>query len=415
MDMALIRLISNVASREVIVFVNRIDELPDPANQIVEIRNSIRETLRKANGPSEVEVLFGSAYWANMALGGDLGQLDRASAQSLVRLGEALFGARPVPVSAQELVWELSGVPSLFAAISQRIAEGPAFELVEAVRRQALNLALSVRASTEVVSMRLDGEVARAVDRGDLTRRLTALQERHLGQLSKALSEAARQFNERVDQSHDRFLSRALESLLTHLETKGEEELWQYSADGLRVLLRSSYLVLGRNYAAECERVFKQAAADLTQAYLAAFDIRIDGFRIEPPEVPAPPAPISLGKTIVLDLHTSWWKSWWKRRRGYRAYASSFLELIEAETTPLVSELKKRETEEIARKAMRLLADFLEEQCEQLISVARHTEVGRDELNKVFGIALQDGRMQLLESIIEFLGGSPETLASAAE
>ena len=35
-DMALIRLISNIKSREVVIFVNRIDELSDPAKQIPE-------------------------------------------------------------------------------------------------------------------------------------------------------------------------------------------------------------------------------------------------------------------------------------------------------------------------------------------------------------------------------------------
>ena len=28
----------------------------------------------------------------------------------------------------------------------------------------------------------------------------------------------------------------------------------------------------------------------------------------------------------------SWWKGWWKRRKGYRAFASGFYDLIEAET-----------------------------------------------------------------------------------
>ena len=41
-DMGLIRLISNLKSRDVIIFVNRVDELPDPAAQVAEIEASIR-------------------------------------------------------------------------------------------------------------------------------------------------------------------------------------------------------------------------------------------------------------------------------------------------------------------------------------------------------------------------------------
>ena len=50
MDMALIRLISQRQSREVIIFVNRIDELSDPASQVPEIHRSILETLRSTTG-----------------------------------------------------------------------------------------------------------------------------------------------------------------------------------------------------------------------------------------------------------------------------------------------------------------------------------------------------------------------------
>ncbi|NNF92198.1 MAG: hypothetical protein HKM96_12470, partial [Boseongicola sp.] len=52
-DLALIRMIANVKSREVIIVVNRIDELSDPVNQIPEIRDSIRQTLTEHDGPSE--------------------------------------------------------------------------------------------------------------------------------------------------------------------------------------------------------------------------------------------------------------------------------------------------------------------------------------------------------------------------
>ncbi|MEM9787086.1 MAG: dynamin family protein, partial [Pseudomonadota bacterium] len=68
MDMGLIRLISNVKAREVIIFVNRIDELSNPAEQVPEIRDSILQTLADHNGPENPQLIFGSAYWANIAL-----------------------------------------------------------------------------------------------------------------------------------------------------------------------------------------------------------------------------------------------------------------------------------------------------------------------------------------------------------
>ena len=52
-DLALIRMIANVKSREVIIVVNRIDELPDPVSQVPEIRNSIVKTLTEFDGPKD--------------------------------------------------------------------------------------------------------------------------------------------------------------------------------------------------------------------------------------------------------------------------------------------------------------------------------------------------------------------------
>ena len=58
MDMGLIRLISNVKAREVIIFVNRIDELSDPASQVPESRDSITQTLADNNGPENPQIIF---------------------------------------------------------------------------------------------------------------------------------------------------------------------------------------------------------------------------------------------------------------------------------------------------------------------------------------------------------------------
>ena len=90
-DLALIRLISNLDSREVILFVNRIDELSDPARQVPEIRDSIRRTLTDHRGPADAEIVFGSAYWANHALAGE----SRKSEPRILHRDAQLGGGRP--------------------------------------------------------------------------------------------------------------------------------------------------------------------------------------------------------------------------------------------------------------------------------------------------------------------------------
>jgi len=110
------------------------------------------------------------------------------------------------------------------------------------------------------------------------------------------------------------------------------------------------------------------AAADLTALYNEAFGVDVDNFQVTPPDAPGIPAPVSLGQTIALDLQTSWWKGWWQRRKGYRAFAAEFYELIEAETAPIVSDLKERQLNEIRDTALGNMATAQKER-EELFDI----------------------------------------------
>ena len=406
MDMGLIRLISNVKAREVVIFVNRIDELSNPAEQVPEIRDSILQTLADHNGPEDPQLIFGSAYWANLALGETLDDMVSDSAEAMFNWAEAALDAETAGMATNELVWHLSGVPQLFKALAERISEGPGAEVLAASRKRALNLVGGVRASNAMVSMRLDGDAVKIMPKAELTTHLDKVEADNLKFLNDRLDIVFQQFGSRVDQSHKRFLDRALESLLQHLETNGEDEIWQYSPDGLRMLLRTSYQVMRRNVSSACDQVFAAAATDLAATYRNAFGVDVENFSITPPAPPEIPAPVSLGKTIALDLQTSWWKGWWKRRKGYRAFASGFYDLIEAETAPIVDELKVRQSDDIRAMAEHELREFLTEQRGLLTDISDKSALGVDDLKDIFGITAQQEREELFDFIFEELSDS---------
>ncbi|WP_342077734.1 dynamin family protein [Yoonia sp. SS1-5] len=414
MDMGLIRLISNVKAREVVIFVNRIDELSNPADQVPEIRDSILQTLADNNGPENPEVIFGSAYWANIALSEDLNEIVSDSAEALYNWAEVALDSKTAGMETNELVWHLSGVPALYKALADRIAEGPGAEILTSSRKRALNLVSGVRASNSVVSMRLDGDNVDVMPHGELVTHLDKLEADNLALLNERLDIVFQQFGSRVDQSHKRFLDRALESLLQHLETNGEDQVWQYSPDGLRMLLRTSYQVMRRNVSSTCDQVFQVASTELAETYRTAFGVDVENFTITPPAAPEIPAPVSLGQTIALDLQTSWWKGWWKRRKGYRAFASGFYDLIEAETAPIVDELKVRQANGIRQMAERELTDFMAEQRALLTDISEKSNIGVDDLENIFGIKAQQEREELFDYIFEELSHGAAIDGSAA-
>ncbi len=409
MDMGLIRLISNVKSREVVIFVNRIDELSNPKEQIPEIKNSILTTLAKNNAPDDLQVVFGSAYWANMALQDQVARIDEDSAASLKNYAG---GETDAAEMAAADVWSLSGLPDLFDAISHRVADGEGTEMLKAVRKRALNHLHGLQASSSIVSLRLNDGELKMVDPETLSKRLDDVEDRYHKELDQEIDKLVEAYARRIDQSHKRFLDRALESLLNHLETKGDKELWQYSPDGLRILLRSGYQSMRISAGKACKKVFAQAAADMTGIYSNLLTAEVEGFKIVPPSVPEFPPPVTLGQTIALDLQTSWWSDWWKRRKGYRAYADAFYELIEAETLPIVTDLKDGQVEDIRRIALAELDEFLTEQSGILTDVSNKSQISVDELNHLFGITEQDERDAMFEILFdEFSIGQDEDVA----
>jgi hypothetical protein len=368
-DLALIRLISNLKSRDVVIFVNRIDELSDPAQQIPEIRQAIRTTLERHEGPADAKVVFGSAYWGENALMGTLDRLAPESAAALLNLAEAQLEPGDSSQSPLEFVWELSGIPALFAALSERIVEGDGQEAIDRVARKVANLLSGIETAHKFTG--LPKVVRLRLDKNQLADRLDQIAAESLKMLEREFELQIASYFTQLDSSHRNFLHRATASLVEHLENKGENVVWSYEPTGLRLLLRSACRAFAARVQRKARRVFEATASDLSGLYRQAFGMG-PNFQIEAPSVPNIPPPVVIGQTIALDIRGNWWKSWWQRRRGYEAYASGFFDMIKAETDPILQDLKITQADAVRRNAEALLKEFLEEQRRILLGLAEN-------------------------------------------
>jgi signal recognition particle receptor subunit beta len=374
-DMALIRLISNVRSREVVIFVNRIDELSDPGTQIEEIRASIRATLAEHKGLEDVEILFGSARWATLALAGRLPELDAEAADALLAYAEHALPGTERDLGPLELVWWLSGVPALYGALWSRIVDGAARERLQAVARSAMNLATGISAAAEAEAA-LFGGAGAGVDAEALAARLDALEARMLDRFDTAFADALARAGQRLERSHRSFLDRATAALIRHLETAGEQAPWSYDPTGLRLLLRSGYQVFSRDVRSAAEETGAAAAKGVAALYAEALGAEPRAIDIQPPGVPRAAPPVLLGQTIALDLQGTWWRRWWSRRRGYAAFAPDFLAMIEAETRPMLDALRESHCVPAGEAARAALRDFFADQRMLLASLAERAAGG---------------------------------------
>lgn len=402
-DLGLIRLISNVKSRDLVIFVNRIDELSDAKAQLPEIKESILQTLKKHHGPDNVEIIFGSAYWATAAINGTVEELPEESAEILKQSAAFATETGLTDDNINELTWQLSGVPLLYDVIFERVKAGMARSAINEIRSKARNIVSSFETNENIISLRLEGNSITVMDPESIDMMMDELQQDLSAQLDGQLSEIFGAYSTRLDQSSTRFVDRALEALLQHLESYGEQAIWNYSPDGLRILLRSSHQLMGTRFKKACEATFQDAAERVTRAYKKALSVDAEHFEIEAPVAPKVPPPAIIGQTIALDLQTNWWKGWWKRRKGYRAYSDSFYQLITAEVEPILTDLKETQTGEVRDLALGKLNEFLEEQRSLLKGISSQSRISMQDLNQVFGITDQEIRLELIEMLNEEL------------
>ncbi|NNE88030.1 MAG: hypothetical protein HKN27_08135 [Silicimonas sp.] len=377
-DLALIRMIANVKSREVLIVVNRIDELSDPKSQIPEIRDSIRQTLKDHDGPVDAQIIFTSAYCGNAALMGMPEHVEDKARDALTAWAKSEDILPKGEMTDDELMWELSGLPRIYAALSERISEGMGQELLDRVAKSAMNLANGISAAQQVVSRRENDAELPPLQLEQLEGALRKLENKAMETMVGAFDAAIVDFDKRLERSHRSFLERATGSLLQHLDSHGEDEVWEYDPSGLRILMRTAYQVFGRNAQGTTKKVLTQTAEDYAALYHRLFEVSDEDFGIEAPTPPRIPAPVLLGQTIALDLKGSWWSRWWHRRRGYSSFATEFAEMIKAETDPIVDALRGAHANAIRDDAVQVLKDFLMEQRGILTRIASEAQAEPD-------------------------------------
>ena len=367
-DMALIRMISSLQSRDVIIFVNRIDELSDPAAQIPEIETSIRQVLADHKGPEDAQIVFGSAYWANMVLADDIKGINGTSTGALMKWADAKDDMQLRGCAPEEIIWRISGLPELNQCISERVVTKLGDPMLTKIASAAISIAGGQQAANKV---RVQGDQKQlTMSMHEVRTELTKLADRHRAEISGKTEDIIQSYRARADRAHINFIERATHSLISHLESKGDTKVWSYDPTGLRMLLKSAYSVFAVRAQRSAKEHYENAVVDIAQLYYNAFGTAVDGIELNVPEVQEFPAPVTIAQTIALDFNDSWWVSWWRRTRGYKAFAKQFHDLVSAETEDFMDQLKTVQTAQIQQQLVETLDAFFEQNRDIMIEIS---------------------------------------------
>ena len=416
-DLALIRLIAQVPTRDVIIFVNRIDDLSDPATEIPEIEQSIRATLASQSVSNEVEIVFGSAKWANAALSGRLAEIGKSSADALLNWARHNAAQRDMAKDPSAMIWELSGLPALGAAISDRVISGDGADVLARVSAGARNIISSVSASQALTESWIIRGERRKVDPAAIATEIDRIADETQARLETKLEAMVRDLDTRLSKSRETFCARATTALIHHLETYGEQEEWAYDPAGLRLLLKSSYNLFCAKAQIAAEDSYTQGATALRTLFVERFGLSDVGFDLEAPLVPAAPVPVLLGQTIALDIKGPWWSRWWRRKRSYATYADEFRALIEAEIAPVIGDLKGDHAEPHTATLTDLLDKFISAQRAVFLELANRSQDDLDRLreDQSLAAAARAENLQAAETLLAGLGRNRPRAAAKPE
>ncbi|MEM7597967.1 MAG: dynamin family protein [Pseudomonadota bacterium] len=400
-DLALVRLISNLQSRDVIIFVNRIDELADPATQVPEIQASIAATLKEHQGPADADILFGSADWASQVLRGQMTELSADSADALLNYTRSQLGSLPDGLSEEEIVWHLSGVSQLQQAVAERVAKGAGRTALQSIARSARNLMGGIKMSDLRADTSADGTPPKPIDPEAAEERFATLERESRAALDTGLNTLHSAFTDRIARVHDSYLDRATAALVQHLDTTKAGTVWNYDPTGLRMLLRSSYYTFAKRSKDVISQVFTSSAEELSAFFDDLCTPQDGGFELAAPVPMAAPEPVILGKTIALDLQSNWWATWWQKQTGTKAQTEEFRALIAAETAPILEALRDDCAAAILSDAETQLTELISEQRLVLERIAQGDAAQPGQTSKLTARAeLLDSALPMLDAML---------------
>ncbi|MEO0819383.1 MAG: dynamin family protein [Pseudomonadota bacterium] len=390
-DIGLLRLLIGLKAQQIVLFVNRIDELADPVHQTREIETRMRDTLRRYAVAEDAAIVFGSAACAVAALSADP---EARAEQGFLRLGDWRVPNRATPALSPEDAWEAAGLPALLGAIAARIEGGPSVHPLDAAAAEGLDLARRYHLTAAQ-------EVAVAIDAAALADRLDPIVATLQRTLQTTFNTAYRTLRVDLERRVSSFAAGECERLAEAMLAGQRQASWSVETDELRRLLADQYNEI---YAEARRKVFElldEAIEAIEECYCAAIG---SAPVLRRPMLPDVPVPVSVSGSMAVDADMPWWRNWLGRRRAVEAQTEALRQMIVGEAVHMIGELTERQIATFTQQVATVCRDFLSGHTLTLLDLA-DTQDGarRMEMLARAGVSAEDVADLRLERAIEAL------------
>ncbi len=372
-DVGLLRILMALKHEQLVLFVNRVDELQDPDTQIPEIDSYIRKLLEEQNLPKDLPIVFGSAAWAEAATAadGDVAVDDSTHALAHfatareMRLADEKADLTVVPAagssdSAANKRNDLSGLYELQSILQEKSAVNVSHPYLNKMRGQALDLSRQSllyleEASTSKSSLRTDLDFGKFFDNLDTT----------LKEADDACTDIAKELSEKVlfmmSGAFREFLLKEKISLKNHIASKRPMSDWQPDTEKLRRELNLAHDEFVALAPSRVNDIFAHTSSQIEYIYGMVLEQKTKLFSIHPPQSQSPKTPTSLMRTMAIDMSSGWFSSWFKSKFDQASYIKKFENITKAEMQTTLSEMQDVYVTAFVKQVRGQLHEFLSE------------------------------------------------------
>ena len=369
-DVALLRILRGLHKERIIIFLNRIDELPDIAKDTETVVASVRLRLRHEFPGADIPLIPGSALWGNCAFAKKTRDFDHCVGRRAVNYlqdreflqqGEFVHPAESdehSSVNFRRALLLASGLKPIYEALNEFLR---ASHYVNALRQVTACFSELARASDNVARQelksltqdhtplrnsatrtqdelsRLRGELQRLEEVSSIIDRSAALfYERQMRIVTTELSALCRRLLDMVD-------ARALKErdvLASKLLVGTALRTWTFDTQAMRRELADEFTDGFRRAEAQLLDLQQETVPHLRQLLGVLVPNAGSAAESEIVRRPVPPPTLMpLGATIALDLDNSWWSQLWRARPAPLQRGREVERLIKTEFRRAVEEL----------------------------------------------------------------------------
>ena len=287
-----------------LIFVNRIDELANPAADTAAIERDIRWTLGRMGLGEDLPILFGSGYWANCALDDRCDKMMPMSRASL----ETLFPEDDLtdPAMLRAKAMEASGIGALHRAVASLSVSGPGKALMADILSELAQV--SEMRDTVIKLSGKGGVGGRLASAEEIRAKLAEVRKLALAGFDQKAKSERDTLRERLERAREQFIDTAIDALQSHIDTFGEVDNWSHEPSSLRMMMRSAYTHATTRLRRGGERSLEEIADGIHDILHYDLNVFHDTVSLEFPLQPQHKPPTALAKTLSLDLQGSWWR-----------------------------------------------------------------------------------------------------------